>query len=120
MNRRKIYISILSIILGIIMILFQIISLYYMDYFAGDCIPRIIRFGLILFYGFLIIAGYYLLRNKGISRYFYFISGFGLIIISVIVFLINFDCGLAFIFYQHLFWGIVISIISFKEFNRLR
>lgn len=115
MNRSKKYTGLLSIILGAIMILSQINSIYFMDYFAGDCIPVMFRFGLILFYSILIFAGYFLLRNKGVSRYLYLISGIGLIVDSIIVFLTDFDCGLSFIFYKHLLLGLVIAIFPLKN-----
>ncbi len=114
MDRRKKYTGIVSIVLGLTMILSQINSLYFIDYFAGDCIPTMIRFALILFYSILIFAGYFLLRNKGVSRRLFLISGIGLIADSIIVFLTDFDCGLSFIFYQHLFWGLVITIFPLR------
>jgi hypothetical protein len=120
MDKRRVFIGVITMILGVIMILSQILSLYIIDYFAGDCIPRFFRFGLIIIYIILISGGFKLLRSKSSSKHYFLIAGFGLIINSIILFLIDIDCMISSIYYQHLIWGLIISTFTFKFIIRKR
>jgi hypothetical protein len=43
-NLKRRLLGFASVIIGIVMILSQLMSLFFIDYFAGDCTPRAIRF----------------------------------------------------------------------------
>jgi hypothetical protein len=111
-NLKRRLLGFASVIIGIVMILSQLMSLFFIDYFAGDCTPRAIRFGLIIFYALLIIGGVLLILNQLIARKILLISGLGLLFISLLIFLIDFNCGFVMLFYIDLILGILITLLS--------
>ena len=102
----------LTILFSIVMILNEIMSLYFIDYFAGDCMSKLSRFGIIIFYSVLLFAGLLLIVGKKSSLTIYRISGLGLIIISFILLIIDINCWLDDFIFIHLVIGGLIGIIS--------